>query len=72
MLAQLGIPGDVLGRALLGFNVGVELGQAAIVAAFLPLAFLARRTRAYRVVLLAASIAMVVVALHWALERVTA
>jgi len=72
VLAELGIPGDVLGRALLGFNVGVELGQAAIVALFLPLAFLARRTRGYRLVMYVVSVAMVAVALHWAFERVTA
>lgn len=72
VLGELGVPGDVLGRALLGFNVGVELGQAAIVAVFLPLAFVARRTRAYRIAMFVASIAMVAVALHWALDRFTA
>lgn len=72
VLAELGIPGDVLGRALLGFNVGVELGQAAIVAVALPLAFAARRTRAYSVAVLCLSGAMVAVALHWAFERFTA
>lgn len=72
VLAELGVPGAVLGRALLGFNLGVELGQAAIVAVFLPLAFAVRTTRAYRVATVIASIALVAVALHWALERVTA
>lgn len=72
VLVGLGLPGDVLGRALLGFNLGVELGQAAVVAVFLPLAFAARRTRAYRIAMLVASAAMVVVALHWAFARFTA
>ena len=34
--------------SLVGFNVGVELGQIAIVCVFLPLAFLAPQHRSYR------------------------
>jgi hypothetical protein len=36
VLADLGLPQDALLLALLGFNLGVEAGQLAIVAAFLP------------------------------------
>ena len=45
VLADLGLPQGALVLALVGFNVGVELGQLAIVAAFLPLAFALRATR---------------------------
>ena len=38
--------------SLLAFNVGVELGQLAIVALFLPLAFLSRDTAFYRQLIL--------------------
>lgn len=48
VLADLGLPQGALVLALLGFNVGVELGQLAIVAVFLPLAFALRRTGFYR------------------------
>lgn len=48
VLADLGLPQQALVLALLGFNVGVELGQLAIVAVFLPLAFALRRTALYR------------------------
>ncbi|MDP3225089.1 MAG: HupE/UreJ family protein, partial [Rubrivivax sp.] len=48
VLADLGLPQGVLALALLGFNIGVELGQLAIVAVFLPLAFVLRRTQLYR------------------------
>lgn len=48
VLADLGLPQQALVLALLGFNVGVELGQLAIVAVFLPLAFALRRTAFYR------------------------
>jgi hypothetical protein len=48
VLADLGLPRDALLLALVGFNVGVEAGQLAIVCAFLPAAYLSRRTWAYR------------------------
>ena len=44
VLADLGLPRGPLALALVGFNLGVELGQLAIVAAFLPLAFALRAT----------------------------
>ncbi|MEZ4360592.1 MAG: HupE/UreJ family protein [Kofleriaceae bacterium] len=69
VLLDVGLPGQHLVAALLAFNVGVELGQLAVVACFLPLAFLARGSRAYRVTMWLASAAMLVVALRWSLER---
>ena len=39
VLADLGLPQNALVTALVGFNVGIEGGQLAIVAVFLPLAF---------------------------------
>ena len=40
--------GNSFWSALIGFNLGVELGQFAIVAIFVPLAYLLRRTRFYQ------------------------
>jgi hypothetical protein len=48
VLADLGLPQNALLTALVAFNVGVELGQLAIVAAFLPAAFVVRRSAFYR------------------------
>ena len=48
VLADLGLPQGALALALLGFNLGVEAGQLAIVAVFLPLAYALRRTVLYR------------------------
>ena len=48
VLADLGLPQDALALALVGFNLGVEAGQLAIVAVFLPVAYLLRRTVLYR------------------------
>jgi hypothetical protein len=44
-LRELGLPGHGLLVSLLGFNVGVEVGQGLVVAACLPLLVLLRRTR---------------------------
>jgi hypothetical protein len=70
VLAGLGLPQGALALALVGFNVGVELGQLAIVAAFLPFAYLLRATTFYRVgVLQAGSLAVAVLAAWWFVER---
>ena len=61
----------VAAAALGGFNVGVELGQLAIVGAFLPIAWLLRHTRFYRwVIVTGGSAAIVVLGLFWTLDRI--
>jgi hypothetical protein len=70
VLTDLGLPRGVLAVALVGFNLGVEAGQIAIVGIFLPLAYLLRRTRLYRdFVLVGGSSAIVAVAALWFVER---
>jgi HupE/UreJ protein len=70
VLADLGLPQQELALSLLGFNVGVELGQLAIVAGFLPVAYLLRATPFYRLVVLrTGSLAIVVLASVWLAER---
>lgn len=70
VLADLGLPSDALILALVGFNVGVELGQLAIVAVFLPLAYALRRTVFYRrLVLLGGSSLIALLAGVWFVER---
>ena len=71
VLLDLGLPQAALLLSLVGFNVGVEIGQLAIVAVFLPLAFAARRTLLYRrVVLVGGSSVITLIALVWLFERV--
>jgi hypothetical protein len=48
VLQYLGLATNQLALSLLGFNLGVELGQLAIVAVFLPLAYLIRDSAFYR------------------------
>ena len=70
VLTDLGLPHDSLLLSLVSFNIGVELGQLAIVAAFLPLAYLVRRSWAYpRFVLTGGSLAVIAIALVWFTER---
>jgi len=70
VLAELGLPRDALVLALVGFNLGVELGQLAIVALFLPLAYSLRRSRFYRrTVMVGGSAVIALVAAVWLVER---
>jgi HupE / UreJ protein len=70
VLADLGLPRNVLALALVGFNLGVEAGQIALVSVFLPVAYLLRRSWLYRnIVLAGGSSAIVVVAALWFVER---
>ena len=70
VLTELGLPTGALAVSLVGFNLGVELGQLAIVAVFLPLAFVLRHTPFYqRGVLVGGSWVALLVALAWFVER---
>lgn len=69
-LTGLQLPAGAMAASLGGFSVGVEIGQEAIVLAFLPLAFLARRTRIYQVGLLRwGSLIIVAIAAGWFVQR---
>ena len=70
VLRDLGLPQDALILALVGFNLGVEAGQLAIVATFLPIAYLLRRSWIYRrLILLCGSLVIALVASVWLVER---
>jgi hypothetical protein len=69
-LRNLSLPPRAHGLALAAFNVGVELGQMAIVVPVLPLLYLgSRRTFYARYVLGAGSLAVAWLAVLWMLER---
>ena len=70
VLLDLGLSSTALAVSLLGFNVGVELGQLAIVAAFLPIGYAMRNTSFYlRVVFQVGSAAVALIAGVWLYER---
>ena len=71
VLADLGLPHDALLLALVAFNLGVELGQLAVVAAFLPVAWILRNHWIYRQGILAGgSLLVILLASLWLIERV--
>lgn len=70
VLLDLGLPAQALAAALGGFNVGVELGQLAIVVVFLSLAWPLRHSAFYRwCVVVGGSLAIAVVGTIWTWER---
>lgn len=69
-LQDLGLRRGELALPLLGFNLGVELGQLALVAVLLPLAIGLRGVRWYRVAVVGGgSMAIAGLALVWTLQR---
>jgi len=70
VLTDLALPKSALAVSLVSFNLGVEAGQLAIVATFLPLAYLSRRSWLYpRLALGAGSLSIAAVASVWLIER---
>jgi hypothetical protein len=70
VLADIGIGGEYLLHTLLGFNVGVEIGQLAIVAAAFPVLYLLRQFRLYPLVVMqAGATALVCISMYWFVER---
>ena len=69
-LLDLGLAGNSLWLALVAFNVGVEAGQLAIVAVFVPLAYgLCRSVFYRRLVLTMGSLLIAAMGVFWFLER---
>lgn len=69
-LYGLQLPPLSMAASLGGFNVGVELGQEAIVLLIMPLAFLLRHTRLYRDgVLRWGSVIIITLATGWLIRR---
>ena len=57
-------------KCVIGFNIGVELGQIAIVSVIFPILFLMRRNRMYvPVVIVGVSIVLIFIAATWFIQR---
>lgn len=70
VLGELGVSGSHFMVALLSFNLGVEIGQMAIVVALLPLLFVFRTRWIYRpVVLVGGSACLSLMGAFWVMER---
>lgn len=69
-LKDAGLAHGDLAAPLLGFNLGVEIGQLCIVALVLPLAWAFRGTRTYRGAFAGGSLVIAAVATLWLVQRV--
>lgn len=68
-LTELGLPTRHLVESLLAFNLGVELGQLAIIAAVFPLLLWSMRRPLHRRVVQAVSLVLLGLGLYWAATR---
>jgi hypothetical protein len=69
-MEEIGVLREHIGLTLFGFNLGVELGQLAIVVVTFPLLFLVRRLAMYRQLALPlTAAAMILISLVWVVER---
>lgn len=70
-IADLGADDATKGLSVLCFNLGVETGQLAIVALFVPLAWKLRETKVYRSLVFPLGSAVILgIALFWTAERI--
>lgn len=69
VLGDLGFRGENLTLSLLGFNIGVEIGQVVIIAAIFPFLFFMRKLKLYPKLLVYLSMFLIIVSLYWAYER---
>lgn len=69
VLGEKGLSGDYMVLSLLGFNLGVEFGQVAIICAVFPILYLIRKQKIYPFILKYGSVFLILISLHWFLER---
>ena len=69
ILAEKGLGGNYLVLSVFGFNLGVEIGQMAIIGLVFPILFLLRKTFLYPKIRVFGSIFLIFVALYWFIER---
>ncbi len=69
-LGELDLQGAALVRGLVGFNLGVEIGQLAFVAVVLPALIWLARGRGARLTPRIASLTAAMIGAYWLVERV--
>lgn len=69
VLGDIGMGREYMVLSLLGFNIGVELGQVAIICVAFPVLFSLRRKPVYRWIRVLGSLALIAIALYWFTER---
>jgi len=69
VLGEKGLSGDYMVLSLLGFNVGVELGQVLIICMVFPILFLIRKQKFYPSIIKFGSIILILISIYWFIER---
>nr|MDJ0991451.1 HupE/UreJ family protein [Desulfobacterales bacterium] len=70
VLADLGVLGENMALSLLGFNLGVEIGQVVIICVIFPLIYVLRQFAFYpKIIMRYGAAAMILVATFWFVER---
>lgn len=69
VLAERGLNGNYLALSVFGFNLGVEIGQLAIIILVFPILYLLRKTSLYPKIRVFGSIILILFSLYWFIER---
>ena len=69
VLGEKGLGGDYMVLSLLGFNVGVEVGQVLIICLVFPFLFFLRRLNLYPKIIKYGSMVLILISLYWFIER---
>jgi len=69
VLAEQSRGGDYLVYSLVGFNLGVEIGQLGIILLTFPILFLFSRWKYYYVVVVGFSLLLIAISMYWFVER---
>ena len=69
VLGEKGLSGDYMVLSLLGFNVGVELGQVLIICMVFPFLFLIRKQNFYSSIIKYGSVILIFISIYWFIER---
>ena len=69
VLAEKGLVGNYMGLSIFGFNLGVEIGQLAIIVLVFPILYGLRKTTLYPKIRVFGSIILIFFSLYWFIER---
>lgn len=69
VLGEKGLSGDYMVLSLLGFNLGVEIGQVLIICMVFPVLFLIRKLWIYPLLIKWGSAVLIFISIYWFIER---
>lgn len=69
VLGEKGLNGEYMTLSLLGFNVGVEVGQIFIICLIFPFLFILRKHDIYKSIIYYGSILLILISFYWFFER---